>query len=98
MRTLCPRQCLLLTLVPLQVGPTGSALDIQLPSGSPHVVLISLLHMLRDLREQYANMLVPQTVIKVVLTLGVQVRVCARELESVPTASLGYACPASTAL
>lgn len=49
-------------------------LDIQLPSGAAHVVLISLLHMLMELKEQYVNMLVPQTVTKVLIRLGVQVR------------------------
>lgn len=58
----------------LQVRPDGSLLDIQLPSGSAHVVLISLLHMLRELKEQYSNMMVPQAVTKVVFSLGVQVR------------------------
>lgn len=48
-------------------------LDIQLPSGSAHVVLISLLHMLRELREQYSNLLVPQTISNVLVRLGVQV-------------------------
>eukprot|EP00878_Enallax_costatus_P004567 GHUV01004808.1.p1 GENE.GHUV01004808.1~~GHUV01004808.1.p1 ORF type:complete len:696 (+),score=237.48 GHUV01004808.1:1024-3111(+) len=68
------QQGLFKVLMGEQVGPAGFVLDIQLPSGSPHIVLISLLHTLRDLREQYANLLVPQTVTKVLLTLGVQGR------------------------
>lgn len=58
----------------LQACAEGSLLDIQLPGGSPHVVLISLLHMLHELRYHFAAMGGAPCVGKVLLRLGLQVR------------------------
>lgn len=63
----------------------GSLLDIQLPSGPPHVVLLSLLHTLRELRDQYSGLMVPPTVAKVLLRLAVQVNEAAELLSSALT-------------
>lgn len=61
-------------LNPLQACAEGSLLNIQLPGGSPHVVLISLLHMLHELRYHFAAMGGAPCVGKVLLRLGLQVR------------------------
>ncbi|WIA09188.1 hypothetical protein OEZ85_008599 [Tetradesmus obliquus] len=59
-------------LVSEQACAEGSLLDIQLPGGSPHVVLISLLHMLHELRYHFAAMGGAPCVGKVLLRLGLQ--------------------------
>lgn len=51
-------------------------LDLKLPGGAPHVVLLSLLLLLADLREQAGTLLTPadNNSAKVLLRLPVQVR------------------------
>jgi hypothetical protein len=58
----------------LQACADGSLLDIQLAGGAPHVVLISLLHTLHELRYHYASMGMSPCVSKVLLRLALQVR------------------------
>lgn len=63
-------------LCALQVCGAGYVLDLQLPSGSAHVVLLSLLLLLANLKEQAATLLGPADSgsAKVLLRLPVQVR------------------------
>lgn len=63
-------------LCALQVCGAGYVLDLQLPGGSAHVVLLSLLLLLANLKEQAATLLGPADSgsAKVLLRLPVQVR------------------------
>lgn len=60
----------------VQVCGEGYVLDLKLPGGAPHVVLLSLLLLLADLREQAGTLLTPadNNSAKVLLRLPVQVR------------------------
>lgn len=71
----------LLRLHCVQVCGEGYVLDLQLPSGPPHVVMLSLLLLLAELRGQSAALLTPAAngAAKVLLRLPVQVsRTCTR--------------------
>jgi hypothetical protein len=59
----------------VQVCGAGYVLDLQLPGGSAHVVLLSLLLLLANLKEQAATFLAPADSgsAKVLLRLPVQV-------------------------
>jgi hypothetical protein len=65
-------------------------MDIQLPGGSPHVVLISLLHMLHELRYHFASMGVAPCVGKVLLRLGLQVRLRAAGCNTAALSAAAY--------
>ncbi|KAF8072999.1 pentatricopeptide repeat-containing protein [Scenedesmus sp. PABB004] len=52
--------------------PEGNLLEVQLPSGPPHVALIGLLHALRELRNHGAATLAAPAMAKVVLRLALQ--------------------------
>lgn len=62
----------------VQVCGEGYVLDLQLPAGSPHVALLSLLLLMVNLKEQAATLLTPvdNGSAKVLLRLPVQVRQC----------------------
>eukprot|EP00775_Hariotina_reticulata_P007913 gene7913-8109_t len=52
-----------------QVCGDSSLLDVQLPPGSAHVVLVALLHALRELREQHIGLLTSSRVARVLLRM-----------------------------
>jgi hypothetical protein len=62
--------------VATQLCGGGYVLDLQLPGGPPHVVLLSLLVLLTNLRERSSTLLTPTDSgsAKVLLRLPVQVR------------------------
>jgi hypothetical protein len=65
----------------LQVCAEGLLLDLQLPAGSAHVVVVALMHALRELREQHIGLLTSSRVAKVLLRLSTKVTtaVCTRQ-------------------
>eukprot|EP00879_Flechtneria_rotunda_P003589 GHRR01003824.1.p1 GENE.GHRR01003824.1~~GHRR01003824.1.p1 ORF type:complete len:562 (+),score=207.75 GHRR01003824.1:1417-3102(+) len=64
-----------------QAHSEGYVLDVQLPSGPPYVVLLSLLRALRQLRDEYVDTMSTGTVGKVLIRLAVQ----GQDMESLNT-------------